>query len=88
MEGIDDLIFEDGEFQASLARKVLSYLSSRQRTGYTTSGLYYSYHQADDPKGLVTIVHGFSEGMYKYREMVYYLVRLGSRTRKEHQEYR
>ena len=77
MEGIDDLIFEDGEFQASLARKVLSYLSSRQRTGYTTSGLYYSYHQADDPKGLVTIVHGFSEGMYKYREMVYYLVRLG-----------
>ena len=47
MEGIDDLIFEDGEFQASLARKVLSYLSSRQRTGYTTSGLYYSYHQAD-----------------------------------------
>lgn len=77
MEDLHSIIFEDGEFQATLTRRALSYLSSRQMTGYTTTGLYYSCYQADEPKGLVTIVHGFSEGMYKYREMVYYLVRLG-----------
>lgn len=77
MESIESIIFEDGEFQAGIARHTLAYLSSRQRKGYTTTGLYYTYHEADNPRGLVTIVHGFSEGMYKYREFIYILVKLG-----------
>ena len=80
MQDLTSLIFEDGEFQASVARHVLSYLSSRQKTGYTTTGLYYALHRAHEPKGLVTIVHGFSEGMYKYRELTYYLLHLGYST--------
>ena len=77
MDDIQDLIFNDGEFQAGIARKVLPYLSSRQKKGYTTGGLYYSMHTSDVAKGTLVIVHGFSEGMYKYREFIYYMVRLG-----------
>lgn len=77
MDDIQDLIFNDGEFQASVARKVLPYLSSRQQKGYSTGGLYYSIHTSDEARGTLVIVHGFSEGMYKYREFIYYMVRLG-----------
>lgn len=80
MDSLESIIFDDGEFQAGMARKTLAYLSSRQTTGYTTGGLYYAFHRADDERGLVTIVHGFSEGMYKYRELIYIMLRLGYST--------
>ena len=37
---IDSLIFEDGEFQAGIARFARPLLSSREKTGYTPTGLY------------------------------------------------
>ena len=77
MEDIEEIVFEDGEFQAGIARHVLGHLARCQKTGYTSTGLFYSLYRADRPKGLVTISHGFSEGMYKYREMAYCLTRLG-----------
>lgn len=74
---LDPLIFPDGEFQACMARKALSYISSRSTRAYTSSGLYYSFSKADNPKGAVTILHGFSDGIYKYRETIFYLLNMG-----------
>lgn len=72
---IDSLIFEDGEFQAGIARFARPLLSSREKTGYTPTGLYWSLYQAERPRALMTVCHGFSEGMYKYREFIYCMLK-------------
>lgn len=38
--------------------------------------IHVKRYLADDPKGVVVISHGFTEGAPKYEEMIYYFYRL------------
>lgn len=77
MDNIDTLIFNDDTFQADMARIAVPYLSQRKDTAYTKNGLFTAYYEADNPRGLLVLSHGFSEGVYKYREFIYQLLLQG-----------
>lgn len=73
----ESIIFDDETFEADMARIALPILSAASYDGYTPDGLFYTVYKAEDAKGLVTISHGFSEGMHKYREFIYILLKSG-----------
>lgn len=77
MDNIENLIFNDDTFQADMARIAVPYLSQRKDTAYTKSGIFTAYYEADEPKGLLVLSHGFSEGIYKYREFIYQMLMHG-----------
>lgn len=76
----ESIIFDDGSFEADMARIALPVLSDACTDGYTPQGLFYSVYRTAEPKGVVTVSHGFSEGMHKYRELVYLLLKSGYST--------
>lgn len=73
----ESIIFEDGSFEADMARIALPVMTEAKTDGYTPQGLFYSVYRAASAKALITISHGFSEGMHKYREFTYLLIKSG-----------
>lgn len=61
-------------YRAQMDGEVLPYLMAREQSGYyeTLPGqkLFYEYYEADRPRGLVVLLHGFSEGIGKHRESI------------------
>lgn len=57
---------------------IVPYLDARKQDAYIEAGGNVSLHcqtyTADDPRGTLLIVHGFTESIPKYRELVYYFL--------------
>lgn len=82
-------IIQENEYLDAVKNEVEPYLKAHCRDGYIP-GAEDIYHEkngiigkihvkrylADDPKGVVVISHGFTEGAPKYEEMIYYFYRL------------
>ena len=70
---------KENEFDAKMADAVISYLEKRaaKRMCEARGGgtLYAVHYTADNPRGTLVLVHGFSENADKYRECIYYLLR-------------
>ncbi len=68
-------------YEEQMRSKVLPYLDERRSTGTfeTLPGqkLYYEVFKADQPKAELVLVHGFSEGIGKFSETIYYFLRSG-----------
>lgn len=77
MEKIGKLIFEDEGFRAGMEDIALAYITSREAREVTKGGIYTAFYRADEERGLIVISHGFSEGLYKYREFIYIMLREG-----------
>ncbi len=65
----------DEIYENEMTLEIIPFLSHCKESGYSRKGLFYSIYRAENMKGFVTLSHGFSEGMYKYREFIYYLVK-------------
>lgn len=74
---IDSIIFDDDTFEADMAMSALPLLSACRKDSYTPSGLFCSVFENENQKCVVTVSHGFSEGMHKYREFIYILLKAG-----------
>lgn len=68
-------------YQEEMEGIVNPYLEKRMKSGRfeRESGkkLYYERFTADEPKATLVLLHGFSEGVVKFREMIYYFVQNG-----------
>ena len=83
-------IIQENEYLDAVKNEVEPYLKAHCRDGYIP-GAEDIYHEkngiigkihvkrylADDPKGVVVISHGFTEGAPKYEEMIYYFLQAG-----------
>ena len=83
-------IIQENEYLDTMKNEVEPYLKAHCREGYIP-GAEDIYHEkngiigkihvkrylADDPKGVVVISHGFTEGAPKYEEMIYYFLQAG-----------
>ena len=60
---------------------VLPYLTARRSESHLEArdgkALYVAHYRADEPRGTVVLLHGFSENAEKYREFIYYLLKDG-----------
>ena len=74
-------IISSEAYNATMNSLVLPFLKQARQSGIfeRVSGqpLYYEYYHAMAPKGTLVLVHGFTEGIAKFREMVYYFLRSG-----------
>lgn len=55
---------------------VLPYLDRIRRTGFL-DGIFTERYELENPRGYVICMHGYSEGLYKYHEFFYYLLKEG-----------
>ncbi len=66
------------QFQEQIDTIAVPYLEARKEEGFFQSydgrPLHYCIYRADAPRGTVTVVHGFTETMPKYRELAYMLL--------------
>ena len=83
-------IIQENEYSDTMKNEVEPYLKVHCQDGYIP-GAEDIYHEkngiigkihvkrylADDPKGVVVISHGFTEGAPKYEEMIYYFLQAG-----------
>ena len=57
---------------------VLPYLEERKMAGFLEvkegESLYYAHYKADEPRASIVMVHGFSEAIDKFSEMVFYFL--------------
>lgn len=69
------------KYDIEMKDRVLPYLNSRKEAGLYEripgQRLYYEQYSADNPKGTVVIVHGFSEAIGKFYETAYYFLTEG-----------
>lgn len=76
----DGLILS-AHYEETMKGQVLPFLASRQREipvqGSGGKPLYCVRYGADQPRGSVLIVHGFTENAYKYSEIIYSLLQNG-----------
>ncbi len=67
------------EITAKSKGTIIPYLTARRSEPHFTArdgkALYVAHYQADEPRGTVVLVHGFSENADKYHEFIYYLLR-------------
>lgn len=68
-------------YQEEMDTIALPYLKQRCKSGYferiCSQKLYYEYYRADHPQATIVLLHGFSEGIPKFTEMIYYFVQSG-----------
>ena len=74
-------IIRDNEYLNVMKQDVEPYLNNRRETGtferLQGQPLYYEHFTADYPAASVVLVHGFSEGIDKFRETVWYFLQNG-----------
>ncbi len=65
-------------YAQTMEQDVFPYLKARQKdtnvSGYGQKPLFCSQFTADQPRGTVLIVHGFTENAYKFSELIYSLL--------------
>ena len=74
-------ILSEERFEKEFNSVVTPYLTKRLKEGYFKSfdgkELYYNHYKADKKKGAVVIVHGYTESVQKYLELIYYFLQSG-----------
>ncbi len=69
------------EYRQFMEETAAPWLESRLKYGYveTQPGqqMYYERYLSDNPKGVLVLVHGFSEAAAKYQEVIYRFVQAG-----------
>ena len=79
---IDDLILiSKKDYSNTIEKKVRPYLESIYEKGFMQSDygheIYYEHFNILNPKGCVVILHGFTEGIIKYSEVIYTFIMQG-----------
>ena len=81
MQAMKTQLIREDHYQESMESTVLPYLLQRRQSGYFEpvqgQPLYYEHYAADDPRAVVVMLHGFSEGIGKFAETVYYFLQRG-----------
>ena len=76
----EELIREE-HYIESMQTVVEPYLKQRRKSGYIEpvqgQRLYYEHYEADHPRAVVVMLHGFSEGIGKFAETAYYFLQRG-----------
>lgn len=75
------VLLRDHDFAVKMEEKVKPFLKDRVEGGFFErvkgQPIYYEHYEADDKKGTVVIVHGFTECIRKLDETVYYFLKGG-----------
>ena len=75
------VLLRDKDFVEKMEEKVRPFLTNRINSGFFEriegQHIYYEHYEADDKKGTVVIVHGFTEFTDKYLEILYYFYNEG-----------
>ena len=71
----------DERFQEQMQNEVEPYLAARRQVGLDErvqgEPVYFEHYQADAPKGVIVISHGFTESVAKFAESIYYMLQAG-----------
>ena len=74
-------LIREEDYDKSMTGKVLPYLEIRRTSGtferVPGETIYYERFLADAPRGLVVLVHGFTECIEKFYETIYYFLNSG-----------
>lgn len=77
----EDYLVSSPEYAQTMDEVILPYLHEKEKitilTGTNGIRLYTVTYAADQPRGTVVIVHGFTENAFKYSELIYSLLRSG-----------
>ena len=77
---VADFFIDEENFADQMEHTVMPYLEERKQAGFLESGsakLYYECYRAENSKGHVVIIHGFTSGVHEYREIAYYFLKNG-----------
>lgn len=76
-----ELYLAENNLEEDMKNIVEPYLSERKTTGYFKGydgeALYYEQYQAEEEKGHIVVVHGYTDAAYKLREVIYYFLKSG-----------
>lgn len=68
-------------YEEQMHKEVEPYVYKRMESGFFErekgKKLYYEHCQADEPKGVIVISHGFTESVRKFTESAYYMLQNG-----------
>lgn len=68
-------------YEEQMHKRVEPYVYKRMESGFFErekgKKLYYEHCQADEPKGVIVISHGFTESVRKFTESAYYMLQNG-----------
>ena len=74
-------IISSGNYEKVMDLVVIPWTGERRQTGTferkAGQKIYYEHYTAENPKGTVVMVHGFTEGIGKFRESIYYFLQEG-----------
>ena len=72
---------EESNFKKNYQNLILPYINKRRSNGYFNSEnatkLFYSFFKADKERGAVILLHGYTESIEKYLELIYYFLQDG-----------
>lgn len=75
------MIIKEQDYAEQMRHTVEPYLTERRQEAFlereTDRKIYYARYQADAPKGIILISHGFTETADKYYEPAYYFLKSG-----------
>ena len=73
---------EESNFKKNYQNLILPYINKRRSNGYFNSKnatkLFYSFFKADKERGAVILLHGYTESIEKYLELIYYFLNSSS----------
>lgn len=74
-------LIEETGYENSMKTVVLPYLEERKRSGdferIPNQKIFYRIYTADQPHADLVLVHGFTEGIDKFNEVIYYFLQEG-----------
>ncbi len=74
-------IISSGNYEKVMNQVVIPWIDEHKKTGTFAckkdQPIYYEHYTAENPKGTVVMVHGFTEGIGKHRESIYYFLQEG-----------
>lgn len=74
------MILEETNYCEQMQQVVEPYLEARKKVLWVQrepgNNIYCERYLADEPKGIVMISHGFTESAEKYKEVIYYFVKM------------
>ena len=81
MENIRQMLLSEETYGEAMAQTVAPYLDARQTELWPErvpgNRIHLMRYRADEPKAVVLFSHGFTESEVKYRELIYYFLRMG-----------
>ena len=76
---IKELLISEDDYESSMTQTVMPYLAQRQTELWPErvpgNKIHLMRYEADEPKAVVIISHGFTESEEKYAELIYYFLK-------------